>query len=271
MKMYIAVVFILTGSASVWSLSPPGGSPTSEPCVDCCGKQNDMPLIGILRGEKGDAGAPGENGTMGSQGPMGPPGRNGAKGDKGDSGIMGIPGSRGEAGLPGMTGSKGELGIRGMKGHKGAPGVKGEKGEPYTYYEWSAFSVARSSAIFGGSEYKTVTYDVTILNVGDDLNESTGVFTCQIAGVYFFMFTTLKDKNKNVAAFIMFNDATSGRLFSDAGNWEGLISQSVHLNLSVGDRVWVRVDKHSEYQNVVLDSSIKRHTIFNGHLVFPTA
>ncbi|XP_070537154.1 otolin-1-like [Ptychodera flava] len=130
-----------------------------------------MPLIGILRGEKGDAGAQDENSTIGSQGPMGPSGRYGAKGDKGDSGMMGMMGSKGEAGLLGMTGSKGEWRICGMKGHKDASRVKGEKGEPYTYYEWSAFSVARSSAIYGGSEYKAVTYDVTILNIGDDLNK----------------------------------------------------------------------------------------------------
>ncbi|XP_070563957.1 adiponectin-like [Ptychodera flava] len=239
------------------------------PCVHCCDYQptNTPGVFSILRGEKGDTGEPGQNGIVGKAGPIGETGLKGVKGEKGYKGETGSRGPAGERGITGSPGLKGERGFEGLKGTRGNPGVKGQKGEVATTSGWSSFGVARSSAINGGDDYKTVTYDHTFINTANHMSPSTGVFTCQIPGVYFFAFVTMKDPGTRVAAFIMQNNSKKARIYADDKDWEGMVSQSVTLHLAIGDRVWVRIDKRSEFDSVSLESNGKRHTIFNGHLI----
>ncbi|XP_070563959.1 complement C1q subcomponent subunit C-like [Ptychodera flava] len=237
----------------------------AEPCERCCdfeptGKPG---IFSVLRGEKGD---PGVNGINGKDG------RDGVKGEPGQKGAAGKPGQRGDRGLPGVPGLQGPDGEKGDSGNAGLPGWKGEKGEPglpdNVKYQ-SVFSVARSTPILGQRDYVVVTYDYAYVNVGGDMNLARGMFTCRIPGVYSFTVTALKDRWKFVAAQIMLNDQPQSRLYADNRDWEGLITQSVNLNLQVGNKVWVRLDKFSEYSGVALHSNNKRHTSFSGHLVVP--
>ncbi|XP_077981046.1 complement C1q tumor necrosis factor-related protein 1-like [Glandiceps talaboti] len=228
------------------------------------------------RGYRGESGLPGPVGSVGPKGNTGSPGEKGSMGYRGTPGIPGTKGDIGEKGSDGRNGSQGTRGIQGprgstgLKGVKGERGLKGQKGGQNNYLSWPVFSVASSSAQDGQSYYKTLTYDYTYTNIGSDMNIATGVFTCQIPGVYFFTFTTFKPPNKYLAAQIMVNNVGKARIFADNKDWQGMQSQSLSISLNAGNTVWVRIDKRSDYRNdVQLFSNDKRHTTFSGHLVRP--
>ncbi|XP_078001494.1 complement C1q tumor necrosis factor-related protein 1-like [Glandiceps talaboti] len=263
MKMSMLLVLTMMAVSVSWITAQ------DSPCVQCCDYQPTTTpgVFSVIRGEKGDTGEPGIRGQMGKAGPKGDRGFDGEKGALGYPGLQGEKGSNGEKGAEGNPGMQG---VRGLRGEQGFQGYKGQKGERYNFQNWPAFSVARNSRVEGQSSHITMTYDYTFVNNGNDMNINTGIFTCHTPGIYFFTFTTLKQNNKYVAAFIMVNSQTKARIYADNKDWQGMVSQSITVSLNNGNTVWVRVDKHSEYQNVMLDSNDKHHTTFNGHLVNPT-
>ena len=94
----------------------------------------------------------------------------------------------------------------------------------------------------GPHSYQTVAYNRVMTNKGSAYNTTDGVFTAPRAGVYIFIWNSLttsdnycylylykNGKSVNLAAF---SDGTSA--VKDSG------SMSVVLDLTTGDRVWVR-------------------------------
>ena len=89
---------------------------------------------------------------------------------------------------------------------------------------------------------KTVVYDRVVTNKGSAYNAADGVFTAPRAGVYIFIWNSMTDrdhyceldlcKNGNYVHLTAYSDARSG--YVDGG------SMSVVLELTTGDRVWVR-------------------------------
>jgi len=262
MKVFVffALAIVLVNGATI---EPPSGEgeveveEENQQCERCCDVESaGAPgVYSILRGEKGDPGEPGV---------QGPPGKDGVDGEPGVDGVNGL---KGDAGLPGLDGKPGEKGEVGKIGPEGPPGRPGAKGEPARGGEWPVFSVGRTSSIKGQSTVVTVNYDRTMVNIGDDMNINTGIFTCQVPGVYFFTFTYFKEVNKLAAGYIMKNDEQMVRLYSGNKDWKGMQSQSVTLNLVVGDQVWVALDS---YNKIEIFSSSKTHITFNGHLISPT-
>ncbi|XP_070545168.1 complement C1q tumor necrosis factor-related protein 1-like [Ptychodera flava] len=250
----MARIFLVLFYVAYSVLGPAVGSAASASCTRCCDylPSSTPDVFSIMRGEKGDLGQKGDAGETGEKGDSGPMGYVGPKGFKGQ---------KGEKGIDGFVSSKGE---------KGNAGNKGEKGELGRMVEWSVFSVARSSAVRGSEVYQTVSFDHVFTNIGRNMNPETGIFTCSISGVYAFAFTTLKDNDNFVAAYLMLNDRPQVRIYADDSDWDGLVSQSVYLQLKTGDMVWIRVDRFMDYEHVMLDSSERCHMTFNGHLIYPT-
>lgn len=100
-----------------------------------------------------------------------------------------------------------------------------------------AFTATRSiSQSF--SNGATLVFSNALTNIGGGYNAVTGVFTAPLGGVYVFICKITETQN-SVGPTIYFvkNGASQG---FNIGN-EGSSSSSIVLELSSGDRVWVKI------------------------------
>ncbi|XP_022100031.1 collagen alpha-2(VIII) chain-like [Acanthaster planci] len=206
----------------------------------CCGACFQGPAGAA--GQPGIPGVPGQNGQPGSIGQRGEPGL-GLPGPKGDTGDRGQKGQQGEPGVEGLIGQPGKLGPTGPNGEKGEKGGKGEPGES-TYVtpippSVIAFS-ARLSNHFTGNFGDIIIFDNLQTNIGDAYNSQTGVFTCSVAGVYFFSVTvTGLPSGPRPSASL---DMNSESIFYVHDNHAGYFHQSSNsavLLLTSGDTIRV--------------------------------
>uniref|UniRef100_A0A8C2FDT7 Collagen, type X, alpha 1a n=1 Tax=Cyprinus carpio TaxID=7962 RepID=A0A8C2FDT7_CYPCA len=206
---------------------------------------------------------PGENGAPGMHGPVGPKGQQGATGATGAPGIPGYgkpgePGAKGErgvAGSPGTTGQKGEPGAKGHTGYPGAtgpmgpagpqgsrgfPGERGTTGDKGgSYSPVSAFTVVTETPYPpSGTPIK---FDKIVYNGEQHYDPETGLFTCQIPGIYYFSFSMhVNGANALVALYkngdpVMFTYDEYNKGFVDQ------MSGSSVLQLNEQDTVYIQV------------------------------
>ncbi|KAL2081077.1 hypothetical protein ACEWY4_022930 [Coilia grayii] len=94
------------------------------------------------------------------------------------------------------------------------------------------------------SEEVTLIHQKVLTNVGEAYNNTSGVFTAPVSGVYFFTFTTYSwVKNKNIGVKLMKNNDEVLLIWEnqDSGDNEDYASNSVVLELEVGDTVYMRL------------------------------
>ncbi|XP_010222401.1 PREDICTED: collagen alpha-2(VIII) chain [Tinamus guttatus] len=229
------------------------------------------------RGPPGPPGYPGKPGTgkpgmHGQPGPAGPPGFSGI-------GKPGIPGLPGKAGMKGMPGAKGEPGMRGEQGPLHLPdgGVEGavlgngKPGKPqYGRGELSARIAPAFTAILTSpfpASGMPVKFDRTLYNGHNGYNPVTGIFTCPVAGIYYFAYHVhVKGTNvwvalykNNVPATYTYDEYKKGYLDQASG--------SAVLELKENDQVWVQMP--SDQANG-LYSTEYIHSSFSGFLLCPT-
>ena len=251
----------LTGiNASV--TSPEEGMPTGP----CC--QVSPAGVPGIPGNHGPYGPAGSKGDMGSPGDVG---MHGAKGDKGSDGLngergaTGEPGQKGEQGVgqPGKQGPQGLPGIAGLMGGRGVPGLvglKGQKGDCIERTQRVAFSVARNTDI--AESTSSLPFEEILFEEGTHFDLSTGTFTCNVAGIYVFMFSVLKLQGSASAyATLMKNGNAIVRGFtSGAGNYLQTGSSAV-VSLQEDDRVFLNTGGN-------LRSNSLHYTSFSGFLLY---
>ncbi|XP_022100032.1 collagen alpha-1(X) chain-like [Acanthaster planci] len=189
-------------------------------------------------GQPGIPGVPGQNGQPGSRGQKGEPGvgRHGPKGDTGDSG------QKGDQGEPGVEGLIGQPGMQGPTGPSGEKGVKGEPGES-TYVTLTPPSVVAFMAQLGSSHFignpgDIIIFDNIEVNIGDAYDSGTGVFTCSVAGVYFFSVTFLSyHTGPTLDAVLRKNSADILYVYDNHPGFHHQSSNSAVLVLASGDTV----------------------------------
>lgn len=99
-------------------------------------------------------------------------------------------GTRGEPGRPGKPGPRGpagEPGPRGPPGDSGRPGFTGTASSD-TRDVKIAFYVGLKNPHEG---YEVLRFDDVVTNVGNHYDPSTGKFTCQVSGIYYFTYHVL--------------------------------------------------------------------------------
>lgn len=119
-----------------------------------------------------------------AQGTRGEPGRPGKPGSRGPPGLPGPPGPRGPPGEPGGGGKFSFTSLSGAAGGNGD--ADGFNGTLNNYR--IAFYVGLKNPHEG---YEVLKFDDVITNLGNHYDPSTGKFTCQVSGIYFFTYHVL--------------------------------------------------------------------------------
>nr|XP_034983922.1 collagen alpha-1(X) chain-like [Zootoca vivipara] len=199
-------------------------------------------------GAPGAPGAPGIPGPPGAPGAPGPPGPPGAPGPPGPPGPPGMPGHPGAPGAPGMPGPPGPLGPKGAPGPQGPQGLPAAQGLmcPHGLPEADCQPGLRAppksafSANVGKSypaPNQPIGFQNILYNEQQVFDESSGIFTCQIPGVYYCTYNLKGHQNSHM--ILARNDRevkASDQITSDA--YENL-PQSAILKLEKGDRMWL--------------------------------
>uniref|UniRef100_A0A670YFG2 C1q domain-containing protein n=1 Tax=Pseudonaja textilis TaxID=8673 RepID=A0A670YFG2_PSETE len=199
---------------------------------------------------------PGIPGNPGHNGLPGRDGRDGTKGIKGDLGPIGPKGQKGEIGI------QGEIGLRGPIGPKGHVGPKGEIG----VIARSAFSVGLTAKF--PPLNVPIKFDKVLYNSFDHYSTETGVFTCQIPGVYYFTYhITVFSRNMRVALV-----KNEHRMLHTADMYQGAEDQAsggIVLELQKGDRIWLQTYGGETFNGLFADPD--DDTVFSGFLLFSTS
>ncbi|XP_070531699.1 complement C1q tumor necrosis factor-related protein 2-like isoform X1 [Ptychodera flava] len=220
-----------------------------------------------ISGPVGRQGQPGVIGPMGTQGIKGEPGEEGLKGEsgmKGEKGPSGANGQTGSHGKVGPRGSKGDTGEKGMPGERGEPGSKGEQGVIAEY--WTvAFSVTRQTGLSGTDSAQTITFTDILVKENADINTDTGVFTCRVAGIYYFSFTFWPIGGSPMFISLTHNGVRKIALGLAPGSRYIMQSQSGMLRLEVGDEVALVLGESNSH--AVAGRSNPFYNTFNGYLI----
>ncbi|XP_070537212.1 complement C1q tumor necrosis factor-related protein 2-like [Ptychodera flava] len=225
-----------------------------------------------ISGPVGRQGQPGVIGPVGTQGVKGQPGEKGIKGDEGDKGEQGASGVKGQAGIPGKVGPQGPKGESGRdgndgtKGQTGTAGVKGQKGEKCEQVK-VAFTMGRKSRMIGSSRSEqTITYSDVIVNVNANISINTGVFTCEVPGIYYFSFTFRSYPGKALRIRLKKNYDDIFEMYQTSVSDYIMNSQSGMLHLNQGDQV--KLVLYSGTDNRFNYCSDSHCNTFNGFLVY---
>ena len=139
----------------------------SASAVEVMQELSAVPSPALVQGTKGVVGRPGRPGPRGPPGEPGPPGPRGPPGDRGDSGRPGYP--RVISGTA-RTETGADIGS-----------VIGDNAK-------IAFYVGLKNPHEG---YEVLRFDDVVTNLGNHYDPTTGKFTCQVSGIYYFTYHVL--------------------------------------------------------------------------------
>ncbi|GAA6219771.1 complement C1q-like protein 2 [Lates japonicus] len=200
-----------------------------------------IPSPTLVQGTKGEPGRPGKPGPRGPPGEPGPPGPRGPPGDKGDSGKTGYPGVVGTA----RTETGGELGSA----------IGGAK---------IAFYVGLKNPHEG---YEVLRFDDVVTNLGNHYDPTTGKFTCQVSGIYYFTYHVLMrggDGTSMWADLCKNGQVRASAIAQDADQNYDYASNSVVLHLDSGDEIYVKLDGGKAH-----GGNNNKYSTFSGFLLYP--
>ncbi|KAM9775603.1 complement C1q-like protein 2 [Neosynchiropus ocellatus] len=189
--------------------------------------------------------------------------------NKGEPGRPGKPGPRGPPGEPGPPGPKGPPGNRGVTGKAGHPTAAG-RSDPGTEAgsaiggEKIAFYVGLKNPHEG---YEVLRFDDIIMNLGNDYEPSSGKFTCQVSGTYFFTYHVLMrggDGTSMWADLCKNGQVRASAIAQDADQNYDYASNSAVLHLDAGDEIYVKLDGGKAH-----GGNNNKYSTFSGFLLYP--
>ena len=127
------------------------------------------------------------------------------------------------------------------------------------------FNVQKRTATISGGVNKVITFDNARLNVGGAMNINTGIFTAPRAGVYFFLFSGIKDDtNQLMSIDLQVNGARIALAWADGRNAPMSLAATIHstLTLNSGDQVRLTIGSGGLY-----DDGFNYYTSYSGWLL----
>ena len=154
--------------------------------------------------------------------------------------------------------------------------------DPKGFQKWIGYTDVKSAPVHfyvqrnsSFSEKGTpIPFDLMLLNEGNAMNLSSGIFTAPRTGIYFFSFTGLAEfptssssSYLRIGLYLNRNKIESGVI--EEGNTlngqnEQVTLQST-LNLKKGDQIWVEIDY--SHTAVYLIENSDHHTHFTGFML----
>ncbi|XP_072016387.1 complement C1q tumor necrosis factor-related protein 4-like [Amphiura filiformis] len=135
----------------------------------------------------------------------------------------------------------------------------------------SSFTVIRTSELHVTSGSDIITYETEEFDINNDMDHESGVFTCTIAGYYYFSFSFWPSMGYPVKIYLYQNVTNvKARLICAAdtdksGGRYSTKTMGVTVHMQIGDAVHLRA--HSETN---IAGSSYPHNIFTGFLVHAT-
>ncbi|XP_027624511.1 LOW QUALITY PROTEIN: complement C1q-like protein 2 [Tupaia chinensis] len=212
--------------------------------------------------EEGSGRPAGKPGPRGPRGEPGPPGPRGPPGEKGDSGRPGLPGLQ-------LTAGAGTAGGAGVVG--GGTGGGGDSESEVTSALSAAFSGPKIAFYVGLKSphegYEVLKFDDVVTNLGNHYDPTTGKFSCQVRGIYFFTYHILMrggDGTSMWADLCKNGQVRASAIAQDADQNYDYASNSVVLHLDSGDEVYVKLDGGKAH-----GGNNNKYSTFSGFLLYP--
>uniref|UniRef100_H3B295 Complement C1q like 1 n=1 Tax=Latimeria chalumnae TaxID=7897 RepID=H3B295_LATCH len=190
----------------------------------------------------------------------------------GPQGKPGRPGKPGPPGPPGEPGPPGPMGPPGEKGEPGRPGLPGPPGPGGNgAISTATYSTVPRVAFYAGLKnphegYEILKFDDVVTNLGNNYDASTGKFTCNIPGTYFFIYHVLMrggDGTSMWADLCKNGQVRASAIAQDADQNYDYASNSVILHLDAGDEVFIKLDGGKAH-----GGNSNKYSTFSGFIIY---
>ncbi|KAJ8003529.1 hypothetical protein DPEC_G00149300 [Dallia pectoralis] len=226
---------------------PYASKPASATAMELIQDPNAIPPPPMAQGSKGEMGRPGRPGPRGPPGEPGPPGPRGPPGERGHSGRISYPAVT--SGTMRTETSTGEVNTSVTTVNGGAK---------------IAFYVGLKNPHEG---YEVLKFDDVVTNEGDQYDPTTGKFTSELPGIYFFTYHVLMrggDGTSMWADLCRNGQVRASAIAQDADQNYDYASNSAVLHLDPGDEIYVKLDGGKAH-----GGNNNKYSTFSGFLLYP--
>ncbi|CAL1598846.1 unnamed protein product [Knipowitschia caucasica] len=225
---------------------PYSGKPGAKSGATAMKQSHALPQPPLTAGTRGEPGRPGKSGSRGPPGEAGPPGPPGPRGPPGDRGHNKLS-------APTLTtGSTGATDTTDTDRNSSANPLR------------IAFYVGLKNPHEG---YEVLKFDDVITNLGNQYDASTGKFTCQVSGMYFFTYHVLMrggDGTSMWADLCKNGQVRASAIAQDADQNYDYASNTALLRLDSGDEVYVKLDGGKAH-----GGNNNKYSTFSGFILYP--
>uniref|UniRef100_A0A3Q4HF22 Complement component 1, q subcomponent-like 2 n=1 Tax=Neolamprologus brichardi TaxID=32507 RepID=A0A3Q4HF22_NEOBR len=172
-------------------------------------------------------------------------------------------------------------GAKGEPGRPGKPGPRGPPGEPGPPVGTARTETAGElGTAIGGAKiafyvglknphegYEVLRFDDVVTNLGNHYDPTTGKFTCQVSGIYYFTYHVLMrggDGTSMWADLCKNGQVRASAIAQDADQNYDYASNSVVLHLDSGDEIYVKLDGGKAH-----GGNNNKYSTFSGFLLYP--
>ncbi|KAL2088036.1 hypothetical protein ACEWY4_016864 [Coilia grayii] len=193
------------------------------------------------------------------------------QGTRGEPGRPGKPGPRGPPGEPGPPGPRGPPGDKGISGKPGFPALASGTARTETAEVGAALGSSKIAFYVGLKNphegYEVLKFDDVVTNLGNHYDPTTGKFTCQVSGIYFFTYHVLMrggDGTSMWADLCKNGQVRASAIAQDADQNYDYASNSVVLHLDSGDEIYVKLDGGKAH-----GGNNNKYSTFSGFILYP--
>ncbi|OWF40282.1 Complement C1q tumor necrosis factor-related protein 5 [Mizuhopecten yessoensis] len=143
--------------------------------------------------------------------------------------------------------------------------VYGDDGKTNPPAPQSAFKARVTHKLTNVGSDQIIKFDAAELNIGNRYNPTTGIFTCDIPGLYVFHLTITIYGDTNVELRLYKNGQSMHNFYLGNKEYLGSGSTTALLQLDQSDTVWIKSDPYHSTGDLIHDD----YSYFSGFLLYP--